>query len=216
MLTCSKCAIALISIAAAGLWFAGVLAPSNAASAEAPSPAPSPVESQATVYQIDKVHSTAVFRVKHLNVAYFYGRFNEITGSIAWDETDPAAGRIDVTINTESVDTANEGRNGHLRSPDFFNTKEYPAATFVSKSIERKSGSTYAVTGDLTLHGVTKTITADIEHTGSAPHPRGGQLLGLEAVFTIRRSDFNMNYGIENGALGDEVKLFVGLEALHR
>ncbi|TVQ52636.1 MAG: YceI family protein [Phycisphaerales bacterium] len=170
---------------------------------------------EATAYSIDNVHSAVIFRIKHLGVAYFYGRFNQLDGVIHWNDDNPENSRFDLRIDADSVDTNHSGRDEHLRSPDFFNVSEHPEITFKSNRIERRSEGRYRMTGELKLHGESKTITVDLHHTGAGEHPRSGRALhGFESVFRIKRSDFDMNYGIEAGAIGDEVELRIGIEAL--
>jgi polyisoprenoid-binding protein YceI len=120
---------------------------------------------------------------------------------------------FDVSIATESVDTAEPKLDAHLKSPDFFNTKEFPAMTFKSESVSKKSDGTLEVTGSLSMHGVAKTITAALEVTGVADTGMGARA-GIEAVFTVKRSDFGMKYGVEKGTLGDQVRVVVSLEGI--
>lgn len=163
-------------------------------------------------YTIDGSHSSVVFRVKHMNVSNFYGRFNDISGKLNLDAANPEASSIEVTLKTESIDTANEKRDNHLKSPDFFNAKEFPTLTFKSTKVEAGEGETLKVTGDLTLHGVTKSITVDVEKTGTADHPRGGKVTGVASTFTIKRSEFGMDYMLSG--LSDEVTIMIGLEGI--
>lgn len=202
-----------VSLLAAGVAVTGMLA---ARSAEPAAPAIAPMaSSQATTFQVDAVHSAVVFRVGHLGVAKFWGRFNSISGSFAYDEADPAASMFDFTVATESVDTGNEARDRHLKSPDFFNAREHPNITFQSTAIEPASSDKWNVTGDLSLHGVTKSVTASIEWIGEG-QTRQGFKRGFEATFTIKRSEFGMSYGLENEAVGDEVKLIVAVEGVNK
>lgn len=164
----------------------------------------------ANTYKIDTVHSSVVFKAKHQNVSWGFGRFNDVSGTITYDETKPESSKVDVTIKTESVDTANGKRDGHLKSPDFFDAKQFPTATFVSKSVKSKEKK-LAVTGDLTIRGVTKSITIDVEVTGLAKDGQGGELAGFYTEFTIQRSDFGVNYG--QGGIGNDVTLMLGIEA---
>jgi len=170
----------------------------------------------AATYAIDSVHSTALFRVQHLGAGQFWGRFNDIEGTFAYAESGDAMPSFDVTIKTESVDTNNGKLDNHLRTPDFFNAKEYPEMTFTSSRVQKAQGDLYKVTGDLTIRGVTKTITADIEWTGASDFgpQAGGARCGFEASFTIDRGLFNVSYGLDNGALGREVKVIVALEGV--
>ncbi|MEP0842647.1 MAG: YceI family protein [Phycisphaerae bacterium] len=166
---------------------------------------------KAETYKIDSVHSTTVFRIKHSNVSYFWGRFNAISGTVAYSPSAPEATAFDVTIRTDSIDTANPGRDNHLKGPDFFNAKQFPTMTFKSKSAKRTGESKVDVTGDLTIHGVTKEVTIPIVCTGSGKGRGGGALVGFETMFTINRSDYGMKYMV--GPLGDDVRVVVAIEA---
>jgi polyisoprenoid-binding protein YceI len=163
-------------------------------------------------YRIDPVHSAAIFRVKHMNVGYTYGRFNDIGGSVTIDEQDPAHCVFDIQVKAESLDTANAKRDGHLRSTDFFNVKEFPTIAFKSKQVKLAKPGTYEVTGDLTLHGVTKTITVTLQRVGTGNSPMGGQRTGFETNFSIRRSDYGMT-GMQ-GPVGDDIWMLVSFEAV--
>ena len=165
-----------------------------------------------TTYQLDPVHSQVVFKVKHFGVSNNYGRFNKVEGMVKWDAALLQNSAIEITIATESVDTGAEKRDQHLRSNDFFNAKQFPVITFKSKSISSKGGNMYSVTGDLMLHGVTKEITADFEFIGEI-ETRRGRRIGGEAMFTIKRSEFGMNFMIDNGTVGDDVTVMVNVEA---
>ncbi len=165
---------------------------------------------QKETFIIDPVHSSAIFRIVHMGAGPFYGRFNEVEGTIVFDGNDTL--ELDVTILTESVDTGNERLDGHLKSPDFFNAREFPKMTFKSRSSKRTAGKMYEVVGDLMIHGVTKTVTTQGEWIGTADLGRGKRC-GFEAMFTIKRSDFGITLGVADGGLGDDVKVIVGLEA---
>lgn len=162
------------------------------------------------VFDLDAVHSSVVFRIKHMNVAHFFGRFNEIGGSFLLDPANPEASSVNITIKTESVDTANADRDRHLRSADFFSAREFPAITFKSTGVKKTGDTTFEVAGELTLRGTTRPITVTMENTGVGPGRRGGEVGGIYTEFTIKRADFGMNYMPQ--ALGDEVRIYVGLE----
>ena len=162
-------------------------------------------------YKVDPVHTTAIFRIKHLGVTYFYGRFNETTGSFTLNIEDPSEMSFDVQIKTESVDTNSVNRNNHLKSPDFFNAKQFPTISFKSKSAQSSGENMYTVSGDLTLHGVTKPISVQMEFVGQGDK---GRRAGFDVTFTIKRSDFGMNF--MQGKLGDEVRIMVGLEGVRQ
>lgn len=178
-------------------------------------PAPAPAE-EAKAFTVDAVHSAVVYRIKHMGVSYFYGRFNEFSGAFHFDSADAAKSSLNVTVKTDSIDSANDGRDKHLKSADFFSASEYPEITFAAKSIKKTGDSTYEVTGDLSLLGKTKSVTTTVTHVGTGKGMRGGELSGIETTFTIKRSDFGMTYGIDNGALGDEVQLTVSLEGARK
>lgn len=161
-------------------------------------------------FNIDSVHSTAIFRVQHLGAGNFYGRFNELEGTIDWDaEGGPS---FDVSINIESVDSGNEALDKHLKNADFFDAKQFPTMTFQSTSA-KKMGDDWKVMGEMTMHGVTKAVEVDMEFVGRADVGRGDRV-GFETTFTVKRSDFGMKWGVENGALGDATKIIVSLEGI--
>lgn len=166
----------------------------------------------ADTYKIDGVHSVVLFRIKHMNVSYTYGRFNDVAGSVTLDDPDPAKSALAIEIKADSVDTHNEKRDKHLRSPDFFNAKEFPAITFKSTAVRKTGDDAYEVTGDLSLHGVTKSVTIPFKRTGTGPGMQGETRAGGEAVFTVKRSDYGMSYMLN--AVGDEVTLTVSLEGV--
>lgn len=166
-----------------------------------------PAAQAADTLKIDGVHSFVVFRIKHMGIGQAYGRFNDVSGTFSLDEADPTKSSFDVKVKSESVDTGNAKRDNHLKSPDFFNAKEFPTISFKSTEFKKTGEKMYEVTGDLTLHGVTKPITAKLEHIGTAKDKTG-----VEATITIQRSEFGMKFGLDNGDLGDDVQLRVSLE----
>jgi polyisoprenoid-binding protein YceI len=190
------------------------------APAEAPAPAPAPAAAPAsanTAFDIDTVHSSAVFRIQHAGVSNFHGVFEKITGSVTWDKASPESLKIDATIDAASVDSGNDGRDKHLAGPDFFNSKEHPSITFKSSAVKKTGDNTFDVTGDLTLIGKTKPVTIKVVHTGEKDAgARFGYRAGFDATFTIKRSDFGMTYGVAQGTLGDEVTLMVGFAAVRK
>jgi polyisoprenoid-binding protein YceI len=161
-------------------------------------------------YEVDPVHSSLVFRVKHFGVANFYGRFNNVTGSFTLDAADVAKNVFEIQIQADSVDTAIAKRDQHLKSPDFLNAKQFPTITFKSTSVKSKDGESFEVTGDLTLHGVTKPVTGTVTVTGAGKGFGGRALAGVDANFTIKRSDFDMKFMLEG--LSDEIQIIAGLE----
>jgi polyisoprenoid-binding protein YceI len=164
----------------------------------------------ADTFKIDPVESSVVFSVKY-GVSNFYGRFNDVSGTVVLDKADPSKSSVELTIPVESVDTHNEKRDQHLKSPDFFNAKQFPVMTFKSKQVE-SSGDTYKVTGDFTLHGVTKPLTLEIKKGGEGKGMEGEIRGGGETHFTIKRSDYGMNF--MQGQLGDEINIVVSLNGI--
>ncbi len=162
-------------------------------------------------YAIDAVHSAVIFRIKHNQAAYNYGRFNGIDGVVNYDEASGVTG-IKVEVDTNTVDTANKDRDNHLRSPDFFNAKQFPKITFKSTSVKKASEHAYEVAGEFTLNGVTKPLTVTLEHTGNGKTMQGGEVAGFETTFTIIRSEYGMTKYLPG--VGDEVRLTVGLETV--
>ncbi len=171
-----------------------------------------PLVLAADTYKIDPVHSTVVFRVKHLNISYFQGRFNSPTGTLRFDAADDNQNYVACAVNAGEVDTANADRDKHLRSPDFFDTDKFKTIEFRSKQFKRTGADTFEITGDLTLHGVTRPLTLQAVKTGQGKGMRGEERIGFTGAFTIQRSRFGMDF-LLNG-VGDTVELTVALEAI--
>jgi polyisoprenoid-binding protein YceI len=167
----------------------------------------------AETYAADPVHSSLVYRVKHMNTSFFWGRFDAIAGSFTLDDANPAESRFEFQVKADSVDTADAKRDQHLKSPDFFNVVQFPTITFKSQSIA-KSGSAYEVSGDLTLHGVTKPVAVRVVPTGTGKDMRGTPIAGIEATLNIKRSDFGMTKMIP--AVGDDVWINVSIEGARK
>ena len=183
----------------------------------APSPPP------ASAWTVDSNHSSVVFRVKHAGASWFYGMFNSISGSFSLEAESEADNKIDLLIDVGSIDTRDKKRDQHLMSPDFFDAKQYPDITFKSTAVklvepagqegdQAAASPTYEVTGGLTLRGVTKSVTVLVHKTGEGEFY--GKRVGYEVTFTIKRSDFGMDYGITQNMLGDEVVLLVAVEGV--
>ncbi|RDL43729.1 hypothetical protein DN730_13360 [Marinomonas piezotolerans] len=154
-------------------------------------------------YNVDPAHSAVLFEVGHLGVSTTPGRFNEFEGSFSLDEGNKS-GKVEFTIQADSVDTNHEARDKHLRSPDFLDVKQFPTLTFKSTAFDGKS-----LTGDLTLHGVTKSVTFDVEKVGEGKDPWGGYRAGFEASTTIKRSDFGVSYFIPGVTDETEIEVFI-------
>jgi len=162
-------------------------------------------------WTVDPVHSMAIFRVMHLKAGAFWGKLDDVTGTITYAGGEKAP-EFDVSIKIESVHSGNADLDKHLKSPDFFNAKEFPAMTFKSTKGTMTAPNTWEVCGDLTMHGQTHEVCAVVTMTGSADMGRGPKA-GFEATFTMKRSQWGMTYGVEQGAIGDEVRVIVALEA---
>lgn len=166
---------------------------------------------QSSGFSVDAGHSGVLFKILHLGVANFYGRFNGIDGTFDLTE----GGSIDITIDANSVDTNSEGRDNHLRSEAFFNVAQFPSATFKSSSIRATGENTFEVTGDLTIRGTTEEISFTATKTGEGDRgPRFGFRTGFETSFTISRSAFGVSYLPEG--LGDEVEMIISLEGVRQ
>lgn len=162
-------------------------------------------------FEIDAGHSSVLFGVQHAGSGRFYGRFNMLSGQIVVDAEKPERSSVLIRIDAASVDTASEGRDTHLKGPDFFNAKEFPEIFFESKSVERTAKG-FEVTGELNLLGVGKSVTAEAVFHGHSETQRFGKRSGYEVVFDIKRSDFGMTWGLPN-MLGDDVRIIVSVEA---
>ena len=170
-------------------------------------------ETNLTEYKIDGSHSAVIFKVAHLGVSHTWGRFDSIEGSLKFRDSGEGAS-INVTVKADSINTGNAKRDGHLRSPDFFSTKEFPTITFASKSWKKTGDGTFAVTGDLTLHGVTKSVTIAVTKVGEGKDPWGGFRVGFDGVLKIKRTEFGMTKMV--GAAGDEVTLHIAIEGMRK
>jgi len=163
-------------------------------------------------YKVDAVHSSVLFRIQHAGVGVFWGRFNAVSGSFNIDPEDLSASFFRATVPVASVDTNNAKRDEHLKSGDFFNARQYPEATFESTGFAATGEEgVYEVTGDLTLFGQTKSITARVLLAGEGS-VQGKDAQGFEVDFTIKRGDFgNTTYlapdGSNSGGLGNEVRI---------
>lgn len=169
-------------------------------------------------WTFDPVHSTVGFWVRHLMISKVHGRFTQWSGTLEFDEKNPAASHVEVEIDTASVDTKDAQRDGHLKSPDFFDVEKYPKITFKSTSVEVVGENHYHVKGDFTLHGVTHPVTLDAEYAGRAKHPMGGERAGFSARTSINRKDYGVAFNIvmEAGglALSEKVEIELELQAV--
>ena len=164
---------------------------------------------------IDKAHSDVNFKIRHL-ISKVSGRFGEFDGKITADFQNLSGSSVEFTINAASIDTANEDRDKHLRSADFFDVEKYPEITFKSSKITKMDDTTFAVTGTFTMHGVSKTITLPVTYLGEAQDPWGKTKAGYELSTTLNRKDYGVswNKALDTGGfiLGDEVEISINLE----
>jgi len=167
---------------------------------------------QTSTWVPDKAHSEVTFSVLHLSLANVRGRFGNIGGSIVWNETDITKSTVNVTIDVTTVDTGVEPRDADLKSPNFFDVAQFPTATFVSNSIAKSAGG-LTITGDLTVHGVTKPVVLKVEGpTGPVPGMDHKPHSGFSATTTISRSAFNIAPKYPGAVVGNEIKLAIDLD----
>ena len=173
---------------------------------------------ETTTWTVDPTHAEIGFAVKHLMISTVRGRFGTVEGKVVFNETDPSKSTIDVTVDIASIDTRQEMRDNHLRSPDFFDVENHPKMHFVSKRVVGDVGDEFKVIADLTIRGTTREVTLDVSLTGRGNDPWGNERMGFEAKGKIRRSEFGLvwNQALEAGgvAVGDEVKISIDVELI--
>lgn len=171
-------------------------------------------QSALETWTVDKSHSTATFKVRHM-MANVVGQFRDFDGNISIDRANPASSSVEFTIQTASIDTGNAKRDDHLRTPDFFDAAKFPTISFKSTAVAKKSENEFAVTGDLTMHGVTKRVTLPVSFLGFGKTARG-EKAGFEIETTVNRKDFGIvwNKTLDEGGLllGEDVKVSINLE----
>jgi len=170
-----------------------------------------------TTYTIDPAHSVADFKVRHLMVSNVRGEFSGVTGTVQFDAENPANSKVEATIPVGSIQTREPQRDTHLKSADFFDVENFPQIKFVSTKVAKEDDEEYKVTGDLTIHGVTKEVTLEVE--GPAPEakdPWGNRKSGASAKTKINRKDFGLvwNMALETGGVlvGEDVQIHLDLE----
>ena len=167
-------------------------------------------------WNIDKAHSEVGFKVKHLMISTVRGQFNSFEGSIVMGDDDLEKAAISFKADTESISTNNEMRDKHLKSPDFFDSQKFPVLSFESKKIVKKDVNDFTVTGDFTMHGITKSISFDAKFNGITTGMDKSKVMSFEISGTLSRNDFGLTWNapIEKGGVvvSDEVKLEINAE----
>jgi polyisoprenoid-binding protein YceI len=174
----------------------------------------------AAPWEVDTMHSSVNFSIKHMAVSTVHGAFDTIkTGTVSWSKPDFSDAQVEVVVDAASIDTKEPKRDGHLKSPDFFDVAKFPTLSFKSKKVTKAAAGHLNVTGDLTMHGVTKEVTFDVTGPSAEITAMGATMSGAEATATINRKDFglvwNKALGAGNLAVGNDVKIEIALE-LHK
>ena len=177
-----------------------------------------PLSARAEVetYMIDKVHSMANFKIRHL-FSKVSGTFSDVTGTIKIDRDNLEKSKVEATINVYSVDTNHKKRDTHLRSKDFFDVEKYALIRFITTSVEASGQNEGVMRGELTMHGVTRSVKLPFKVLGFGPDPWGGYRSGFEAQIDLKRSDYGINYGLGEkggGAVGDDVEITLLIEGI--
>lgn len=171
-------------------------------------------------YEVDSAHSAAHFTVKHMMVSNVRGDFGKVTGTVNVDEKDITKSSVDVVIDASSINTRNAGRDGHLKSPDFFDVANHPNLTFKSTSVEKAGEGKLKVAGDLTIRGVTKPVVLDVEGPAQIKGMDGVMRMGATATTKINRKDFGLNWNkaLETGGVvvSDEVLVNIDFEGVQK
>lgn len=163
----------------------------------------------------DKAHSNLNFAIVHLGINDITGSFGSVTAKVTASKEDFSDATVELTADVTSINTGNEQRNNHLKSPDFFDAAKYATLTFKSTSFKKVSGKNYKVTGDLTLHGVTKPVTLDVVYNGTITNPQSQKpTAGFKVTGSIKRIDFGIAPSFPAAALSDEVRLVANAEVV--
>jgi polyisoprenoid-binding protein YceI len=175
----------------------------------------------AVTYTLDPAHSSAGFKIRHFMVAYIRGGFSGVTGEAIFDAVNPANTKINASIDVNTLHTHDPKRDAHVKGADFLDVEKYPSINFVSKKVVADGKDQWKITGDLTLHGVTKEVTLDVESApAEAKDPWGNLRSGASATTTIKRSDFGLSFNapLETGGvmLSDEVHIHLEIEGIKK
>ncbi|HVG24769.1 MAG TPA: YceI family protein [Thermoanaerobaculia bacterium] len=183
--------------------------------AQTPAPAPAAPAPARETWTVDKVHSGTAFRIRHL-MSNVTGRFKGFDAKLMVDRGDPARSTIEFNIQAATIDTSEAARDEHLRSPDFFEAAKYPTISFKSAVVTPKGPNRFDVTGDLTMHGVTRRVTLPVEFLGFGKDARGNERAGFLIETTLDRKDYGITWNrvLDEGGvlLGDEVKVTIDLQ----
>jgi len=177
-----------------------------------------PLLSWAADYSIDPAHSEVSFKIRHMGISKVNGRFDEFSGEFSFDSEHPENSRVNASISLSSVDTDNPKRDDHLRSPDFFDIEKYPTMSFSGSGVSQASEESFKLTGELTLHGVTKPVLLDVALNGLVTDPWGNERVGFSATTRIDRRDFDLkwtqNLGTGELVVGNTVSISLEIEGV--
>lgn len=173
-----------------------------------------PMAGAADTYAVDPAHSTIVFSIKHLDISYVFGRFNNVAGTLSFNPENDAENSVNMWVSAKDVDTGNAKRDAHLRGPDFFNSERHDEIRFQSTSFKKTGEKTYEVAGNISIMGTDLPVTVTALKTGAGKDPWGGYRIGFTTTFQIQRSRFGMNNML--GTIADDVELTVSVEAIRK
>jgi polyisoprenoid-binding protein YceI len=171
----------------------------------------------ATTWNLDPAHSTAEFKVRHMMISWVKGKFTGLSGALTLHESDHAYSGVEATIDVATITTGADDRDNHLKSADFFDAAQFPTINFKSTRVESKGKGEFAVTGDLTMHGITKPVTFSVEQLSEpSKDPWGNQRIGIEAITKVNRKDFGLNWNtaLETGGVlvGEDVTITLDVQ----
>jgi len=176
-----------------------------------------PIFAMATDYKVDPAHTNVSFTAPHMMISKVRGRFDKVDGTFSFDEKSLKLDNVNVTVKTDSINTNEADRDKHMRSPDFFDVAKYPDMTFKSTKVSYDDKKPDKVEGDLTIRGVTKKVTFDVDYRGSTKDPMGNPVVAFELEGKVNRKDFGLNWNkaMDRGGwvVGDEIKIEIDGEA---